>query len=249
MQGIKALVTGGGSGLGSACVRRFLDQGAKVVICDLANTDHEASVGKNCVFHKTDVTKPDDVRGALSAAMDTFGGLNAVVNCAGIGHAARTLGRDNKVHKLEDFERVMKVNAIGTFNVARLASEVMAAGEDDDGHRGVIVNTASVAAYDGQIGQVAYSASKGAIVGMTLPMARDLAHCGIRVVTIAPGLFATPLLEKLPEKVKKYLATLIPFPPRLGDPDEFAHLAQHITLNRMLNGCVIRLDGALRMPP
>lgn len=248
------LVTGGASGLGKATVERFVREGARVVLCDLPTSSGKEvadSLGDNCVFAPTDVTSEADVTQALDMAKSKFGRLDMAVNCAGIGIAFKTYNFNKKrPHDLADFQKVLMVNTAGTFNVIRLAAGVMGEQEPNaDGQRGVVVNTASVAAYDGQMGQAAYSASKGAIVGMTLPIARDLASHGIRVVTIAPGLFDTPLLANLPEKVRKFLASTIPFPPRLAHPDEYAHLVQSVYENPMLNGEVIRLDGALRMMP
>ena len=253
LQGIRALVTGGASGLGRATAERFAAQGASVTIVDLPSTDGQAvaeAIGENAIFAPTDVTDEDQVNAALDAGEQQFGGpANAAVNCAGIGIAVKTLSKRGP-HPLESFSRVLAINSVGTFNVIRLAASRMAKLDaDEDGGRGVFVNTASVAAFDGQIGQAAYAASKGAIVGMTLPIARDLASSGIRVNTIAPGLFRTPLLASLPEKVQNQLGATVPFPSRLGVPDEFAQLAQHIVENKMINGEVIRIDGALRMPP
>ncbi|XP_003385670.1 PREDICTED: 3-hydroxyacyl-CoA dehydrogenase type-2-like [Amphimedon queenslandica] len=248
-----ALVTGGASGLGKATVARLARHGARVVIADLPGSSGEEVAqnnGDNTLFVPTDVTSESDVANALSVTKERFGTINTAVNCAGIGVAIKTLSKRGP-HPLSQFQKVLNVNAIGTFNVIRLAAEQMTQGEtlNESGEKGVIINTASVAAYDGQIGQAAYSASKGAIVGMTLPIARDLAQYGIRVCTVAPGLFKTPLLEALPEKVQQQLATTIPFPQRLGDPDEYAHLIQTIIENPLLNAEVIRLDGALRMQP
>ncbi len=247
-----ALVTGGASGLGLATARRLIAGGARVVIADLPSSNGvavAAELGERARFAPTDVTSEDDVRGAIALATSAFGPLTAAINCAGIAIALRTLTREGP-HPLDTFAKVVTVNTVGTFNVIRLAAETMQQNTPNDGgERGVIVNTASVAAYDGQIGQAAYAASKGAVVGMTLPIARDLSKTGIRVCTIAPGLFKTPMLAGLPEQVQNELAKNVPFPNRLGDPDEYAQLAQHILENRMLNGEVIRLDGALRMPP
>jgi 3-hydroxyacyl-CoA dehydrogenase/3-hydroxy-2-methylbutyryl-CoA dehydrogenase len=248
-----SLVTGGASGLGKATVERFAKQGAKVVMVDLPNSNGEAlarELGDNVIFQPTDVTSEGQVLAALDAAEKEFGGhVNTVVNCAGIGVAMKTVGKKG-AHPLELFQKCLEVNTMGTFNVIRLSADRMSTIEpDEDGGRGVIVNTASVAAYDGQIGQAAYAASKGAIVGMTLPIARDLASMGIRVNTIAPGLFLTPLLEGLPEKVQHQLGQSVPFPSRLGNPDEYAHLVQAIVENPMMNGEVVRCDGAIRMPP
>ena len=255
LAGLICMVTGGASGLGKAAVENFVKQGAKVIVCDLpksegsslANTLGEA----NALFCPTDVTSETDVKAALEAARSKFGGLDVLVNCAGIGVAFKTYNFNKKrTHMLEDFEKVIKVNLIGTFNVSRLVCDEFAKNEPGpDGQRGVIINTASIAAYDGQVGQVAYAASKGGIVSMTLPMARDLASMGVRVVTVAPGLFETPLLASLPEKTKKFLAETVPYPSRLGRPSEYAHLVQTIVENQMINGEVIRIDGALRMQP
>jgi NAD(P)-dependent dehydrogenase (short-subunit alcohol dehydrogenase family) len=247
------LVTGGASGLGAACVRRFSAAGAGVVIADVnadAGENLASSLGGNVRFVWTDVTDEAGVQAAVDLAVGSFsGGLRGLVNCAGIGIAERTIGRSGP-HAFNRFVRVVTVNLIGTFNVIRLAAVAMARGEPNAaGERGVIINTASVAAFDGQIGQAAYAASKGGIVGMTLPIARDLARDGIRVVTIAPGIFDTPLLGGLPEAARESLGQQVPFPPRLGRPDEYAALAQHIVENEMLNGEVIRLDGAIRMAP
>jgi len=256
LKGLVGLVTGGASGLGRATVERFVRNGARIVICDLPNSEGAKiaeSLGANeCVFAPTDVTSEADVTKALAIVKDKFGKLDVTVNCAGIGVAFKTYNFNKKApHSLDDFTRVLKINTIGTFNVIRLSAGLIGENQPDStsGQRGVIINTASVAAYDGQMGQAAYSASKGAIVGMTLPIARDFASQGIRVMTIAPGLFETPLLLSLPEKVRKFLAQTVPFPSRLGYPDEYAQLVQSIVENPMLNGEVIRLDGALRMQP
>jgi NAD(P)-dependent dehydrogenase (short-subunit alcohol dehydrogenase family) len=220
-----------------------------VVVADLNAELGEQLTSETMRFVRTDVTDERSVQAAVDVAVQTFGGLHGLVNCAGIGVAERTLGRSGP-HRLDAFVRVVTVNLIGTFNAIRLAAAAMAAGEPNAaGERGVIVNTASVAAFDGQIGQAAYSASKGGIVGMTLPIARDLARDGIRVVTIAPGIFDTPLLGGLPEPTRESLGQQVPFPPRLGRPEEYAALAQHIVEQEMLNGEVIRLDGAIRMAP
>ncbi|MDP6942844.1 MAG: 3-hydroxyacyl-CoA dehydrogenase [Myxococcota bacterium] len=248
-----AFVTGGASGLGRATALRLGRAGAHVLIADLneeAGLSVESELGDHGLFVKTDVTSEESVIAALDAAEARFGGtVNCLVNCAGIGIASRTLGREEP-HSLGLFQKVLTVNAIGSFNTIRLAAWRMAKAEPNaQGERGVIVNTASVAAFDGQIGQAAYSASKGAIVGMTLPIARDLSRCGIRVCTIAPGIFKTPMLASLPEKVQDALGAQVPFPSRLGMPDEYAQLAQAILTNPMLNGETIRLDGALRMAP
>nr|CAB3254176.1 3-hydroxyacyl-CoA dehydrogenase type-2-like [Phallusia mammillata] len=249
------LVTGGASGLGRATVDRLVRNGVKTVMFDLPSSggaEESAKIHKeNCVFCPGDVTSPEDVQKALDICQEKWGKLNVLVNCAGIGIAKKTFSSArNQVHSLDDFDQVLNVNVCGTFNVIRLAARIMANGEmGPDFERGVIINTASVAAFEGQIGQAAYSASKGAIVGMTLPIARDLSSCGIRVMTIAPGLFETPLLGKLPAKVKEELGKQSPFPNRLGNPDEYAHLVQTIIENQMLNGEVIRLDAAIRMQP
>jgi NAD(P)-dependent dehydrogenase (short-subunit alcohol dehydrogenase family) len=246
------LISGGASGLGAACARRFAAAGASVVVGDLNETSGQAlagELGARARFVAMDVTREEGVQLTIDAAVATFGGLHGAINCAGIGLAARTIGRDGP-HPLADFVRVVSVNLIGTFNVIRLAAAAIARGEPaSSGERGVIINTASVAAFDGQIGQAAYAASKGGIVGMTLPIARDLARAGIRVMTIAPGIFDTPLLGALPEPARQSLGQQVPFPPRLGRPEEYAALAQHIVENEMLNGEVIRLDGAIRMAP
>jgi len=249
------LVTGGASGLGEACVRLLTQAGAKVVIADLnsdagiaLSTEH-SHTGLSTLFAKTDVTDEESMRAAVRDAVETFGGLHVLINCAGIGLAERVLGK-NGPHDLRSFSKVIQVNLIGTFNAIRLAAAEMTENvPNEEGERGVIINTASVAAFDGQIGQAAYSASKGGIVGMTLPIARELARFGIRVNTIAPGLFDTPLLGALPEPARISLGQQVPFPPRLGRPSEYAALAKHMIENVMLNGEVIRLDGGIRMQP
>jgi NAD(P)-dependent dehydrogenase (short-subunit alcohol dehydrogenase family) len=249
--GSVALVTGGASGLGLATARRLVKAGGKAVLVDLPSSKGDeaaASLDGAAVFAAADVTDEAAVRSALDAAGE-LGPLRVVVNCAGIGTPGRLLGRDGTAYPIEPFVKVLQVNLIGTFNVIRLAAERMAAAEPVGEERGVIVNTASVAAYEGQIGQAAYSASKGGIVGMTLPIARDLAQRQIRVVTIAPGLFDTPLLAGLPEQARTSLGQQVPHPSRLGDPDEYGALVEHIVANPMLNGEVIRLDGAIRMAP
>lgn len=248
-----AFVSGAASGLGRATAERIVKQGGQVMLADLNVPLLEEVVGllgPRARFHKVDVTSADDVSAALAEAEMAFGGkVNTAVSCAGIAVASRTLSKRG-AHSLDDFAKVLQVNTVGTFNVLRLAAEGMSTLEaDSDNQRGVIINTASVAAFDGQIGQAAYAASKAAIAGMTLPIARDLSKLGIRVNTIAPGLFKTPLLAGLPEKVQNELAATVPNPSRLGDPDEFAHLVQAIIENRMLNGETIRLDGAIRMQP
>ncbi|MBF5000795.1 3-hydroxyacyl-CoA dehydrogenase [Nocardia sp. BSTN01] len=245
-----AVVTGGASGLGLATVKELHGQGAKVVIIDLPSSNGEAiakELGDGVVFAATDVTNEEQVSAALDAAAQ-LGTLRIAVNCAGIGNAIKTVSKKG-AFPLADFTKIINVNLIGTFNVIRLAAERIAATELEGEERGVIINTASVAAFDGQIGQAAYSASKGGIVGMTLPIARDLASVNIRVNTIAPGLFHTPLFATLPEEAIKALGAQVPHPARLGDPAEYAALARHIVENPMLNGETIRLDGAIRMAP
>src|SRR5581483_165988 len=245
------LVTGGASGLGAACVRLLTQAGARVTIVDLneeAGTALAKELGPTAHFVKTNVTAEADVQAAVQAAVEHGNSLYVAINCAGIGIAEKTLGKRG-LHSLETFTRVIQINLIGTFNVIRLAAAAMAENSPTpEGERGVIVNTASVAAFDGQVGQAAYSASKGGIAGMTLPIARDLASNGIRVMTIAPGIFDTPLMGNLPEAAQRSLEQQMPFPPRLGRPDEYDALAKHIIENTMLNGEVIRLDGALRLP-
>jgi len=251
LEGKGALVTGGASGLGRAVVDALTSAGAGVVIADLPSSQGETvakEIGDRARFAATDVTSADDVANAVATAVDAFGGLHVTVNCAGVGWAARTADR-NGPHDLGVFETVIKVNLIGTFNVIRTAAFRMTQQDPDGEERGVIVNTASIAAFDGQIGQAAYAASKGGVVSLTLPVARDLAARQIRVVTIAPGTFDTPMLAMLPEDARRALANGIPHPRRLGKPEEFAALVRHIVENPMLNGETIRLDGALRMPP
>jgi NAD(P)-dependent dehydrogenase (short-subunit alcohol dehydrogenase family) len=245
-----ALVTGGASGLGLATVENLVAAGAKVIILDLPGSPGEdvaTRLGEGVRFAAADVRDEDAVNAALDAAAE-LGDLRVVVNCAGTGDAIKTVGKDGP-YPLDKFQRIIEINLIGTFNVLRLGAARMAALELVGEERGVIINTASVAAFDGQIGQAAYSASKGGIVGMTLPIARDLASIGIRVVTIAPGLFDTPLLASLPPEARASLGKQVPHPSRLGDPSEFGALAAHIVANPMLNGETIRLDGAIRMAP
>jgi NAD(P)-dependent dehydrogenase (short-subunit alcohol dehydrogenase family) len=250
IEGTVAVVTGGASGLGLATARRLVAAGAQVVLLDLPSAPGAAAadeLGPSATFAPGDVTAEADVTAALDTAV-ARGPLRIVVNCAGVGTAGRVIGR-NGVLPLEQFTRVVQINLIGTFNVLRLAAERIIALDPIDGERGVIVNTASAAAFDGQIGQAAYSASKGGVVGMTLPIARDLADKLIRVMTIAPGLFATPMLAGLPQEAQDSLGAQVPHPSRLGHPDEYAALVEHIVANPMLNGEVIRLDGAIRMAP
>ena len=252
ISGKTALVTGGASGLGLATVDALLEAGASVVVVDLPSSDGAAvaaGLGDRARFAPADVTSSSDVEAAVSTAAEAFGGLHIVVNCAGVGFPGRVLTRDGAPIDLERFEFVVKVNLIGTFNVIRIAAAQMAGQDPDAEERGVIVNTASIAAFDGQIGQAAYAASKGGIAGMTLPIARDLASKQIRCMSIAPGTFDTPMLAGLPEEARRKLAEGIPHPHRLGNPVEFAALVRHIVENPMLNGTTIRLDGALRMPP
>jgi NAD(P)-dependent dehydrogenase (short-subunit alcohol dehydrogenase family) len=253
ISGIGAVVTGGGSGLGEATARALQSRGANVAILDLGSSPGAVvakELGENGLFVEADVTSEEQVAAALDAAVDAFGAIHVNINCAGIGSAGRTVAKDGTPFDLGWFRRTVEVNLIGTFNVLRLCAARMAHNPPGpDGERGVIVNTASVAAFEGQIGQCAYSASKGGVVGMTLPIARDLASIGVRVCTIAPGLFATPMLMGLPEPAREALGASVPFPSRLGNPPEYAALACHIIENAMLNGEVIRLDGAIRMAP
>jgi NAD(P)-dependent dehydrogenase (short-subunit alcohol dehydrogenase family) len=242
-----AVVTGGASGLGLATTKRLLDAGAQVVVLDIRGKEAVDELGDRAVFAETDVTDEAAVTTALDAA-EKLGPVRIAVNCAGTGNAMKTLSKDGPF-PLNAFRKIIEINLIGTFNVIRLAAERMAKTEPIGEERGVIVNTASVAAFDGQVGQAAYSASKGGVVGMTLPIARDLSRELIRVVTIAPGLFDTPLLAGLPEPAKESLGKQVPHPSRLGKPDEYGALAVHIIENPMLNGEVIRLDGAIRMAP
>jgi NAD(P)-dependent dehydrogenase (short-subunit alcohol dehydrogenase family) len=246
------LVSGGSSGLGAACVRMLAGAGGNVVIADLNQAAGESlakELGNRVHFARADVTQETDVQNAVATAGSRFGGLHGAISCAGLGLAEKVLSKSGP-HPLASFTKVIHVNLIGTFNLIRLASAAIASTQPSaSGERGVIVCTASVAAFDGQIGQAAYSASKGGVVGMTLPVSRELARYGIRVTTIAPGIFDTPLLAGLPEPARQSLAQQVPFPPRLGRPDEFAALVRHIIENEMLNGEVIRLDGAMRMGP
>ena len=252
IQGTTALITGGASGLGEATARRLHGAGANVVIVDLQQDKGEALVkqlGPKSRFVKADVCNPEQVQAAVNEAVKTFGGLHFGILCAGIGGARRILSKEGPM-PLEHFAKIINVNLIGHFNAARLATEAMQRNTPNpDGERGVIVMTASVAGYEGQIGQCSYAASKGGIIGLTLPMARDLSGIGIRVMTIAPGLFDTPLMAGLPEEARMSLGKQVPFPSRLGTPGEYAQLVQSIIENPMLNGEVIRLDGAIRMSP
>jgi len=253
INGVSAIVTGAASGIGAACARQLAAKGAKVVVADL-NADQGEALAKEIggVFAPVDVTKTEQIEAAVDQALE-LGPLWVLVNSAGIGWAQRTIGKDGEyasAHDIDAFRKVIAINLIGTFDAIRLAATAMSRHEPDaDGQRGAIVNMASVAAFDGQIGQASYSASKGGVVGMTLPIARDLSRELIRVVTIAPGLFKTPLLGSLPEEAQASLGKQVPHPARLGDPDEYGALAVHIVENPMLNGEVIRLDGAIRMAP
>ena len=244
------LISGGGSGLGAATARLFVAQGANVVVADIKADEGQkmaTELGARARFVKTDVSDEVAVQHAVDTAVAVFGGLHGAVNCAGVAIGERVLGRSGP-HNYESFKRIVTINLFGTFNVIRLAAEAMARNAANaSGERGVIINTSSVASFEGQIGQAAYSASKAGVNGMTLPIARDLAKLGIRVVTIAPGLFDTPMMAGLPEEARTSLGQQVPFPPRLGKPEEYAALARHIVENEVLNGTVIRLDGAIRM--
>jgi NAD(P)-dependent dehydrogenase (short-subunit alcohol dehydrogenase family) len=246
------IVSGGASGLGEATVRRLVAGGGKVVIADLNETGGHrlaTELGDSVVFSKVNITSEGDAAAAVELAREEFGGLHGVINCAGIATGQRVVGKDGP-HALDTFARTIQVNLIGSFNLLRLAADAMAKqAPNDDGERGVIINTASVAAFDGQIGQAAYSASKAGVVGMTLPIARELARFGIRVMTIAPGIFETAMMAGMSETVRNSLEATVPFPSRLGRPSEYAQLVQSILENPMLNGEVIRLDGAIRMAP
>ncbi len=246
------IVTGGASGLGAGTARLLAAEGAKVVIADLNQSGGEAlaaELGSNVRFALTNVADEASAQATVGMALSAFGGLHGLVNCAGIAIGEKTVGKEGP-HALASFKRVIDINLVGTFNMIRLAADAMAKSEPNAaGERGVIVNTASVAAFDGQMGQAAYAASKGGIVGMTLPIARDLARSGIRVMTIAPGIFETPMLLGMPPEVQEALGKMVPFPSRLGKPAEYAALVRHIVENVMLNGEVIRLDGAIRMQP
>jgi NAD(P)-dependent dehydrogenase (short-subunit alcohol dehydrogenase family) len=252
LNGIGALVAGGASGLGAATARELTARGARVAVVDLNGERAEelaGELGGGALGLRADVTAEAEVEGAVATAAEELGGLRLAISCAGVGWAERTVGKQGAA-QLQPFETVVRVNLIGTWNVLRLSAAAIAAGEPDaEGERGAVVMTASIAAFDGQIGQTAYAASKGGVVGLTLPAARDLARLGVRVCTIAPGLFDTPLLAGLPEEARNALGDQVPFPSRLGHPEEYARLACHIAENRMLNGETIRLDGALRMAP
>ncbi len=252
LDGAPFIVSGGASGLGAATARTLAAHGARVLIADRDGERGEAlaaAIGGHARFQLTDVTSEESAAGAVAAALEAFGALRGLVNCAGIAVSQRVLGRDG-VHELATFLRVLEVNLAGTFNMTRLAAAAMAEGEPDEGgERGVVVCTASVAAFDGQIGQAAYSASKGGIAAMTLPLAREFARLGVRVVSIAPGIFDTPMLAELPQAARDSLGASVPFPARLGRPEEYAALVAQIASNAMLNGETIRLDGALRMAP
>ncbi|SET59569.1 NAD(P)-dependent dehydrogenase, short-chain alcohol dehydrogenase family [Salinibacillus kushneri] len=253
IEDVSAVVTGGASGLGEATVRKIVSHGGKVTILDLQEEkgSHLANeLGEKAAFIHTDVTDEESIKSALKQTKSHFGTINTLVNCAGIGAGAKTYSRSKGPHDLNTFSQVIQVNLVGTFNAIRLAAENMSDNEpNENGERGVIINTASVAAYEGQIGQAAYSASKGGIVGMTLPISRDLSPLGIRVMTIAPGLFDTPLFGSVSDEIRESLGKMVPFPPRLGDPKEYGKLAHSIIENPMLNGETIRLDGAIRMQP
>ncbi len=253
LNGIKAVVTGGVSGLGFAVAQRFVAEGGRVALLDVNADKAGAAVAElgeeNARFFRVDVTSESDVGSVLAQARQWMDGLNVAVNCAGILGAGRVLGREAPM-PLENFSRTIMVNLVGSFNVAKAAADLMQQEEpNEDGERGVIINTASVAAFEGQIGQAAYSASKGGVVGMTLPMAREFTRIGVRVMTIAPGIFHTPMVDTMPPAVQQALGASIPFPKRLGQPDEFAALAAHIVENAYFNGGVIRLDGAVRLEP
>ncbi|PTV95383.1 NAD(P)-dependent dehydrogenase (short-subunit alcohol dehydrogenase family) [Rhodobacter aestuarii] len=243
-------ITGGGSGLGAAVARMVIDAGGAVILVDInaeAGMATAEELGAKARFCRADVTQEADGQAAITLAQDTFGRLDGLVNCAGVAPGEKILGREGP-HRLESFARAISINLVGTFNMLRLAAEAMASNaQGPSGERGVIINTASIAAFDGQIGQAAYAASKGGVAALTLPAARELARHGIRVVTVAPGIFHTPMMAGLPQEVQDSLGTSVPFPPRLGDPAEYAALVRHICENQMLNGEVIRLDGALRM--
>jgi NAD(P)-dependent dehydrogenase (short-subunit alcohol dehydrogenase family) len=246
------LITGAGSGLGAAVARMVVEQGGKAMLLDVnaeAVAARARELGAAASFHVTDVTSEIGGQAAIAAALEAFGRIDGLINCAGVAPGEKVIGRVGP-HSMATFARAVSINLIGTFNMIRLAADAMSKQEaNEHGERGVIVNTASIAAFDGQIGQAAYAASKSGVVGMTLPLARELARFGIRVVTIAPGIFATPMMSAMPQDVQDSLGSNVPFPSRLGQPEEFAALVRHIAENSMLNGEVIRLDGALRMAP
>ncbi len=250
INGSVAVITGGASGLGEASVRNLAKQGAKVSILDFAEDRGQkvaSELGDAVIFCMTDITDEGNVQAAMDKTIEAFGAIHVAINCAGVGIPAKVLGKEGPM-TMDHFNKVVQINLIGTMNVIRLAAEKMVANAPNaDGEKGVVINTASVAAFDGQVGQAAYSASKAGVAGITLPVAREFADYGIRVMTIAPGIFDTPMLLGLPENVKEALNKMVPFPKRLGKPDEFAGLVQHIIENPMLNGEVIRLDGAIRM--
>lgn len=247
------VVTGGASGLGAGTARMLVENGGRVVLVDLQREAGEAlakELGAQARFAETDVGNEESAQAAINTAVSAFGGLHGLVNCAGVAPAEKVLGKEGAIHRLATYQRVINVNLVGSFNMIRLAADAMSRGEPNAaGERGVIVSTASVAAFDGQIGQTAYAASKGGVVAMTLPLARELARSGIRVMTIAPGIFETPMLLGMPPEVQDALGKMVPFPSRLGKPAEYAALVRHIMENTMLNGEVIRLDGAIRMAP
>lgn len=253
LKGKTIVVTGGASGLGEDTIRRFVKGGANAVILDLQEERGQKlanELGSQVAFIKTNIVEPDDVQAAVKFALEKFGHIDILVNCAGVATAMKTADAKKGPHDMAVFKRAIDINLVGTFDVIRNCAQAMLSNEPSaDGERGVIINTASVAAYDGQIGQVAYAASKAALVGMTLPLARDLSNVGIRALCIAPGIFFTPMLQSLPENVQDALGKMIPFPSRLGKGDEYASLVQQIAENPMLNGESIRLDGAIRMQP
>jgi NAD(P)-dependent dehydrogenase (short-subunit alcohol dehydrogenase family) len=252
ISGSSFIVTGGASGLGAAVVRMLVGEGGRAVVADLKEGEGralEGELGASVRFVRTDVTAEADAKAAVATALEAYGALHGVIHCAGIVHGEKVVGKEGP-HALASFARTVDINLVGTFNLTRLAADAMAkAAPNDEGERGVIVCTASVAAFDGQIGQAAYSASKAGVVGMTLPLARELARYGIRVMTIAPGTFETPMMHQVPPDIVASLGKMVPFPPRLGRPPEFASLVREIITNVMLNGEVIRLDGAIRMAP
>lgn len=248
LEGKTALVTGGGSGLGGATARGLLDAGASVVVADVVGTDRPGGLGDRAALVTADVTDPRQVQAAVDLAVERFGGLHVAVSCAGVASPGRVLGRRGPL-PLDRFAEVIHVNLVGTFNLVRLAAAAMARNEPDEGERGVLVNTASVAAFEGQVGQAAYAASKAGVAGLTLPVARELAAHLVRCVAIAPGIFDTPMLAGLPEPARASLEGQVPHPRRLGRPAEFAALVRHVVENPMLNGAVVRLDGALRLGP